>query len=172
MINFNTIDTLIYTWTVTYSGITVDWQNQNCPKSDLPYIALRRQSLKAIGHGFISDPDDSGIGKISGDREIIVNFQAYGNNAFGMLEDLWNVRLLDSSNELLRAGGLTLVDQLAILNITGLNDLEFEERASMDLSFGFVSQNDNVDLGLIETINIENNVKEPDKTQNFNIDLT
>jgi len=173
MIDFNVIDILIYTWVNTFSGISVTWQNQKkAPKLDLPFMAIRRQSIISKDQGYISNPDNSGIGKISSNRDMIINCQCYGSNAFGRLEDLYNVRLLDSSFDLLRAGGLSLIDQIVITDLTGLNDLEYEERATTDLLFRFASQNDNVSLGLIETINIENNLKEPDKTKNFDIDLT
>lgn len=172
MINFNAIDTILYNWVVLYSGVSTIWQNSNGPKPDLPFVTLRRQSLESVGHGYVSDPDDSGIAKISGDRDMTVNLQAYGDNAFGVLEDLWNVRLVDASQELLYAGGLALIDQLALTNITGLNDLEYEERATMDLMFRFVSQRTGVDVGLIEEANIEGDLKDPDKEINFTLDLT
>jgi len=172
MIDFDVIDELIYDWVSTFSGITTIWADDNSPKPDLPYISLRKGTVTPIGHGYISVPTSSGISKISGDRDMIVNFQAYGNNAFGKLENLWHVRLDPGSQELLYIGGLSLIELFALTNLTGLNDTLFEGRAQMDLLFRFVSQRTNIDVGLIETVEIEGNLKEPDDTFNFNVDLT
>lgn len=173
MIDFNVIDTLLYNWVYTYSGITTIWQNEDGPKPNLPYITLRRQSVLSVGQDYVSDLNSSTeLAKISGDRDLVINIQAYGSNAFGRLEDLYYLRHLPASQELLFAGNLSLIDRLAIENITGLNDLEYEERATMDLLFRFASQKTAISLGVIETVNIEENVKNPDKTENFETDLT
>jgi hypothetical protein len=174
MIDFNTeIDPLIYDWTVLYSGIEVIWSNDNGPKPDKPYIALRRQVMNPIGEEYLSKPDSNGMAKISGNRDLIVYFQAYGDNAFGRLEDLWTTRLIPASQEFLATQGLSLVDRMAMSNITGLNDTKFEERAVMDLLFRFASQRVNVEVGLIESIEINGQYKEGNKTTNqtINIDL-
>lgn len=172
MIDFNIIDTLLFDWLVQFSSISVVWQESNGPKPDLPYLTLRRQSVSSIAHEYMSNPDDNGIAVISGNRELIINIQAYGSNAFGRLEDLISLHLVTESQELLATEGLSLINQLGIQNITGLNDTLFEERASVDLLLRFASQRENVDVGLIETVEIEGNVKEPDKTFNFSVDLT
>lgn len=171
MIDFDAVDTTIYDWASTFAGIEVVWMNDNGPKPDLPYLALRRSSLAAIGHGFESIPDGGGLAKISGDRDMTVNIQAYGSNAYGRLDELYNVRLDPNSQELLALGDLALVNLLAITNLTGLNDTEFEERAQMDLLFRFASQRTGVDVGLIEIVEIEGNLKDPDKTFNFVVNL-
>ena len=172
MIDFDALDIVLYDWLVTFGGITTIWSNDNGPKPDLPYLTLRRQTLVSIGQGYTSAPNASGIAKISGDRDLTVQIQAYGSNAFGRLDDLYNVRLDINSQELLYTSNLALVNQLMISNLTGLNDTEFEERAVTDLLFRFASQRTGVDVGLIETVEVTGNLKEPDKTLNFNIDLT
>lgn len=171
MINFNTIDITIYDWVTTFTGITTIWMNDNGPKPNLPFIALRRSTLVSVGQGYLSEPDNNGLSKISGDRNMTVNIQAYGSNAIGRLDELYNIRLDNNSQELLYLGGLALIDLLAITDLTGLNDTEFEERAQMDLLFRLVSQRTNVPVGLIETIEIEGNLKNPNKTFNFDLDI-
>lgn len=171
MIDFNVIDALIYDWVSTFSGITVIWAEDNSPKPDLPFLSLRRATLANIGHGFASQADNSGIQKISGDRDLIVNIQAFGSNAFGRLDELYNVRLDSNSQELLAAGNLALINQIALTNLTGLNDSEYEERATTDLLFRFASQRTGVDVGYIDKIEVTGNIKNPDKTINFDVDL-
>ena len=135
MIDFDVIDKRIYDWTVLYSSIAVIWVEDNGPKPNLPYLTLRRSTLIKYGHEYISAPNNSGIAKISGDRDLTINLQAYGSNAFGRLEDLYSAQMLPASQEFLQLGNLSLIDQLAIGNITGLNDTLFEQRAQMDLLF-------------------------------------
>lgn len=173
MNDFNAIDDSLYDWVALYAGIAIIWAEDNGVKPDLPYITLRRSTLTGIGHEFISSPDDNGKAKISGDRDMVLNFQCFGSNAFGRLEDLWSVRLIPASQEMLIASGLSLIDKYVLTNLTGLNDTEFEERAQMDLLFRFASQRTNVDVGLIEESNIEGTYKDEKQdtvlTQTFNV---
>lgn len=172
MIDFNVdIDPLIYAWTVLYTGLTAIWSNDNGPKPDLPYIALRRQVVNPIGSEYLSKPNSSGMAKISGNRDLIIYFQAYGNNAMGVLENLWTVRLIPASQEQLATKGISLVNKLAINNITGLNETKFEERAQMDLLFRFASQRVDVDVGYIDDISINGEYKQGNLTINQTIDI-
>lgn len=170
MIDFNAIDTLLHTWTVTYTGITVIWSNDNGPKPDLPYIALRRSSLVPIGEEYLSKPDSNGKAKISGNRDLVVFYQCFGSNAMGILENLWTTRQIPTSQEFLQTEGVSLIDRLAMNNITGLNDTEYEERAAMDLLFRFASQRVDVALGLIEDVVINGEYKEENINQTITIE--
>ena len=172
MIDFDIdIDPLIHAWTVLYTGLTVIWSNDNGPKPDLPYVALRRQVLNPIGGDYLSKPDSNGEAKISGNRDLIIYFQAYGTNAMGVLENLWTVRLIPASQEQLATKGISLINKLALNNITGLNETKFEERAQMDLVFLFASLRIDVDVGIIENISINGEYKQGNLTINQTIDI-
>ena len=167
MINFSDIKDLLYTWLYTYTNKITIWQDQAAPRPNLPYLTLRIQSLSSVGHEYTSVPNNSGMIKISGIREMTVNVQAYGENSFSILEDLHSINALPESQELLLSKGLILVDVLNLTNITGLNEYCPEERATTDLLFRFGSQRVNANVGLIENVNIEGNLKNPDKQFTF-----
>lgn len=178
MINIRDIEALLVEWTETFTGLAtgqVIIAEDNGPKPDLPYIALRIQNINKIGTEVRSNPYDFGGSaaiKISGNREMVVNFQAYGTNSYGILEDLWHRVHDELSRTLLANEGLALIEQLALTNLTGLNDTDFEERAQQDLMFRFATQLEDIDVGVIETVDVSGQLKNPDKTIDINIDLT
>lgn len=172
MINFDAIESKIWEWADTYSPVEVIRSDDNGPKPSTPYLAIRSQTLVGPGHEYISPPDSSGFAVISGNRDLTVQVQAYGNNSMGLIENLWATRLMPDSQTLLQEESLSLIDKLSLLNITGLNDTLMEERASGDFLFRFGSQTDRTDteVGLIETVEVDGTYINPDFTSSFTID--
>ena len=180
MIVISDIEALLVTWVKTFTGFStgkVIIAEDNGPKPDLPYITIRLGPMTPQGHECRSSPvytlgTDTNAVKISGVRDLVVNFQGYGDNIYGVLDNLYQYICVENSIDLLATGGLALINQIAINNLTRLNDLEFEQRAQMDLLFRFGTQLENIDVGYIETISVTGEVKTPDKTINIDIDLT
>jgi len=178
MIIVTDIKILLKSWIELYTGLSSDnvissWGNG--PKPTPPYISFQLGTITPIGHECRSNPYENAGEmnvKISGNRDMIVNLQAYGNNAYGILENLYHYIHVEASINMLATEGLALIDMVSLAQLTGLNDLEFEERASMDLLFRFATQLNDINVGFIDTVNVTGQLKEPDKTINIGIDLT
>lgn len=172
MINIDEIKKNIQNWIYTQSGLTTIWANQiGAPKPDLPFISINLTSMSQIGRDNLSSPDVTGVAKISGDRGIIISVQAFGTGAMVILENLHQKRYIEDSKTDLTLNGIAFIGASIVQDITGINDIDYEERAVSDFSFRFVSQDTNIDVGYIDNITIEGELKEPDHDIDFDIDI-
>jgi len=174
MINTTTINDLIGRWLLEFTGIQAIRSQGKGTKPDTPYLTLRIASLITHGVDYVSPPDNSGMAIISGVREMIVNVQCYGLNAFGILENVSHLNVHDGSQVFLKTENITFITERNLLDISGLNEITYEDRATTDLLFRFGTQYTGVDVGLIEVVEIEGiiNTGSSEKIFNFEVDLT
>lgn len=156
-INFETLKNSLYSWAVANvpSGMPVVYYFPNAPRPTVDYVSLLLSTLEQIGWDFRPEPEnDDGDVEQVGDRELVVQIQAYGGQVFNVLENLrtslQKVTVLDS----LRANGIVFVSWYPIQDITDLIDSRFEQRASMDVRFRLANVYDDV-LGTIAQVELE-----------------
>ena len=155
-IDFPTLRTDLYDWATAVApmGVRVIWYRPNAPRPDLPYVTLSMLSFSQVGWDYIPRPDTNGDAELTGDREFTLQMQAFGDNAFGILEDIRTSLQKPSVLDTLRDDGIVFVNQNEITNVTALLDTEWEPRASMDIQFR-VAQTAEDDLGKIETVELQ-----------------
>ena len=153
-----TIETDIYDVLQPIIGGTLIWMDQNAPRPELPYTAMKRSARRRVHKDRYSDVDDAGIQTVAGDREFtlsIQRYQAYGpNSVMKALEDVVDKLQLRTNIDALLAKGLAAFDTAPVLDISALLDkTQIEKRANVDVFFRYRSKlTDNV--GLIESVHV------------------
>jgi hypothetical protein len=122
------------TITFTTSTATFIWMDQNCPRPQLPYLAGKITALPGIGQDFMGSPSSDVI-TITGNREVMLALQSYGTTGFQMLCDLKAALSKPTVQSYLRSGGLVVVEDHDVQDISALFDTVFENRASLDIRF-------------------------------------
>jgi hypothetical protein len=143
------------------------WRNQSEPLPPRPCVTMRITSgPRRTGY---SDNIHYLMGDqfiIGGQRVLVVSIQVFGNMkvsrpmayqlACDLSASLSKLTVLDK----FRAAGIAVFDQGDPLNITALEETEFEERAAFDLTLG-VAENVLDDPGVLERANVTSHVTGP-----------
>lgn len=108
------------------------WEDQNAPRPSVPYIAGKISIVRSIGQDYIGAPNASGINQITGNRELMLLLQSFGEGALTLLNSLRNASLRDSSQRSLADIGLIVIDDSGLTDISVLMDARIEPRASLD----------------------------------------
>ena len=168
-INFATVRNSLYTWATANvpSTMPVIYLYNNSPRPTVDYVTLYIASVVQIGRDWIQGPlDNTGSSIDVGDREFTLNLQAYGGDPLTVLENLrsslQNPSVLDS----LKTNGIAYVNWFPITDTTTLIDSRFEQRASLDLLFR-IAQNQTINVGNINTVNVEETILNPTGTTNY-----
>jgi len=167
-IAFATIKTALTLWARTNTGLTYAiWSDQNSPqplstdalKSDA-YVTLRYDNINQIGQDAQLLPTDNpGNVIIAGNREWTLFIQIKGKNAFSLMNDLRDSLQKETVRDILTLAGIVFVDNFSIQNITGLDDTEYIERASMDVLFRAASSITDI-VGTIKNIEVTETIKD------------
>jgi hypothetical protein len=105
--------------------------------------------------------NDDGKIKITGNREFFCELQAYGGDAIGRVEDLRMSLQTDTVKAALIKAGLVYVTTEPILDISGLNPPQMEDRATMDVRFRVAHEF--IDTpGFIDTVRLTSTYKDID----------
>jgi len=156
-IDFNIVRTNLYNWAIQNlpSGMPVIYLYPNAPRPSVDYVSLYISNITQVGWDWTQDPlDDTGISKMVGDREFIVQAQAYGGDPVTVLQNLRTSLQKQSVLDSLRVNGIVFFNWGPISDITELIDSRFEQRATMDIYFRIADlYNDN--LGVINTVVLE-----------------
>jgi hypothetical protein len=156
-IDFNVVRTNLYNWAIANlpSGMPVIWLYPNAPRPQVDYVSLYISTVNQIGWDWTQDPlTDSGTSQMVGDREFIVQAQAYGGDPVTVLQNLRTSLQKQSVSASLNAVGIVFFDWSAINDVTELVDSRFEQRASTDIYFRIADMySDN--LGVIDTVVLE-----------------
>ena len=162
-IDFNVVRTNLYNWAIANlpSGMPVIWLYPNAPRPTVDYVSLYIATVTQIGWDWTQGPlDDTGISKMVGDREFVVQAQAYGRDPVTVLQNLRTSLQKQTVLDTLRANGIVFFNWGAINDVTELIESRFEQRASMDINFRIADiYTDN--LGNIDTVVIEEIFKDP-----------
>lgn len=159
MIDGTAIRKAFYDWVSQFTGLTTLWADQNCPQPLRPYMTLRLQSGLPIGHDFFAPITDAGISKLGGLLQITLQISSFADDSMFICEELLRSLKIETYRMILYNEGITFLNRLAIQNLTGLDDTQFEDRSQMDMLFLIGSQIDDINLGRIETVNIHGKLK-------------
>lgn len=123
--------------TICPPGMPILYYEQNFPRPTIPYITFYLNTTNQLNNDWTSNHADSaGIVNMKGDRQFIVQLQAYGGDPLTLLENIRTLLQRNTVLSLLAVSGIAYWSTLSILDITDLVDSKFERRAQMDLSFG------------------------------------
>ena len=165
MINFTTINTAIKDFLTTYGNAFAMQAENNRPRPSLPYFTFRTASLVSIGNDSVLTPDEDGVAEIIGDREFTIGIQYFGDNAIGVLENLYASLTKEKVKSDFETAGFVFVMLMGnINNISELVDSKYEERSSMDLLCRVASVVDDADVGYINGEKIDYTYKLGDIT--------
>ena len=165
-LDFTTIKSGLVTWVNTATSLKTIWSDQDAPQpydgeelKTIAYAALRYSTIDQINEDHVSPPDNAGIATISGDREFILFIQVKGKDALSKMSDLLDSLQKVTVQDTLRASKISYVDNFPIMNITGLDDTQYIERASMDVLFRTFSEITDV-VGVIEKTEVTQTIKD------------
>lgn len=142
----------------TLTQYSIIWADQDDPRPPLPYISLRVMREREQQHPYEAPVDANGNQESSTDSACVVEIQAYGPNAYGIMKSLRASLGFQSTGDQLAGTGISIMHRGDVMNITELlNNTFHEERAAVEVIFGYrFSATDNV--GVISTVTGLNNL--------------
>lgn len=171
-LKIDSIKAAIFGWVSHVVGTQVPegrvvWRNQSQPLPPRPCVALKIEG-GPVRTGFSDSIMFFGGTEYlyAGQRKMTVSVEVFGSlrverpRAFQLALDLNSSLSLESVLERLRARGVAVFDQGEVLNLTELEETEYEERAEFTVTLG-VAENQIENPGIIETANITPNVSGP-----------
>lgn len=174
MVTYEGIKTQIRTWVANaIPGREAVTANQNAPKPPKPFFTYQISSFIRLGMDGFTKPDGTGAGKYLGTREFTVMLQGFGDGVIEESRTLQDGLETLAILETFRDAGFIVFNSSPILDITGLDDSEFEERISMDIFCRTDTEFEDTSFGLIEDIAIEGTIEtsgNPDRIINILID--
>lgn len=131
--DFEAIKTAVHGWAVSVVPIETIFLNQDGNVPPSPFCTLFVQPVAFFGHDESSN-DDDGLVTYTGQREISVSVQYFGNNAMQNAIDLGESLEMLAARDLLAESDLVFVDRVGGVNdLSELLDTGFEERATIDI---------------------------------------
>lgn len=139
------------------------WRNQSEPLPPRPCVTMKiTDGPKRTGYGdnlmFVGGPTGTQY-KVGGQRTITVSIQIFGNTsihrpmAYQLAVDLGSSLSMPTILDQLRGAGISVHQQGDPINITALEETEYEERAQFDVLYG-VAQNVLDDPGIITSVGV------------------
>jgi hypothetical protein len=165
-IDFSSIKNSLYDWvsSVVPVGMPVIYYQPNAPRPTIPYLTLYLSTVNAVNQDWTSSSVDvNGVAEMKGDRQFILQIQAYGNDPLTVLENVRTSLQKESVLDTLRGNGIVFYQSITINDITDLVDSEFEKRAQLDISFAIGQVYDDT-LGYFDTMEIEEVILNVDGT--------
>ena len=173
-IDFNVVRTNLYNWAIANlpAGMPVIWLYPNAPRPAVDYVSLYISTVTQVGWDWTQDPlDNTGVSSMVGDREFIVQAQAYGGDPVTVLQNLRTSLQKQTVLDSLRVNGIVFFNWNPINDVTELVDSRFEQRASMDINFRIADvYTDN--LGVISTVVLQEIIMNPSGTTIYNETIT
>ncbi len=129
------------------------------PRPNLPFVTLKVNSVQTSGYDDESGPDANDNKTIKGPRIFVTEFQSFGTDALGVLDQLKTSLRKSATTELLGANDISVLSSTAINDITTKLETRFERRGAFEIRFAVGSiETDSVDV--IETINVDYDIKD------------
>ena len=138
-------------------NIPVIFARQNAPRPQSDYITVDTLAVTPVGRPqIIADEDNTDKYKIIQDVTAVISFAAYGKTANNLLSRLnlhinGNPIILD---RFIVEAGVAPTGSASQRDLTVLLESGYEPRAVMDVVFNGALIEDNVDLGIIESVEI------------------
>lgn len=137
----------------------VYWANQNMPKAKPPFLTLQLGSPRKRAFEEVRVLDDGENAAIVTPMTVILSLQYFGKPGTfavdaveSMLQELGKPSVVDACAAL----GFSIYDAEPIIDVTGLlgNGQEFEPRAAVDLSVGYMGSTIDNEMGNIDSFDI------------------
>lgn len=135
-------------------GNKVIWQDEDAPRPALPYVAMKVISQRFVKQDYYSDPDENGVQKVQGDRELTLNIQYLGADSVQNLEAIVDKLRLNSVLDRFMNAKYVAFNTAQVTDVAALLDkAQIEPRASLDVFIRTKKYQDD-QVGIIETANI------------------
>lgn len=133
----------------------------NGPKPAKPFFTYRLDSFIDEGEDYIGPPNSlTGDVLIRGNRAFTVGIQGYGPGVLEKLNDLKNSTRKLTVLETFQDSGIVIFNRLAIQNLTGLDQTEYEERGLFEMLMR--TDSEVIDTGsIIEDVHAFGTIKNP-----------
>ena len=154
----------VFNWLTQVTEQTVIFEFPNQPRPKTPYVSI--QLITGPVKGGQDDTINQETGTkfdVVGQRSITANIKAHGGDAVQTLADVQSSIDVPATIELLGSNNVAIFDDSPILNITEILESGFEERASMDVIFGIVSDQE-IDPGTIDKTVVSGTYVKPDQS--------
>lgn len=139
-------------------GVTVIYMDQTAPQPPKPYAAIRLLTVTKLGlqDELLQTISGGGMQTIKQQRTAAFMMQFFGAGSLQRAEDARaSLQKPSVLEDLFYSKGLAVLNDPQVTNITALLETEFEDRAQLDVLFGYGST-DTDDVGLIETVELTN----------------
>ena len=160
-IDYKNFQNAVYAWVVSQVSQPCIWDKPNQPRPKPPYVTLSfiTTGVRRGGRGELRD-EGSGF-SVNDMISITVSVKSYSQDTNEFQTALSTISTLQISlakedvGEALRKKGVAIWDEGSILDISELLESGFEQRASMDVIFGFVNTDPNAGAGQITSVDLE-----------------
>lgn len=161
------LELAIHTWLTTVSGVIVIHADENAPVPNsssgntvnpvTPWFTYRISNIQGKGLDFIPQPTgnlgDPTLVEIDGNRDFTLEILGFSRGCYQLTSNLKDSLSRPSQLETLRTNGVIIVNSNnAIINLSGLDGTEMEERSSYDVFMRTDSVLTNEDTGRIEEL--------------------
>jgi hypothetical protein len=176
-INIVGLKTALATVINTLTSKKVIWSDQNAPRPEGDYIAMKISSVRFVGGtDYYSKPNAGELSKTQGDREIVLSLTCVSENGMGILLELINKLELPSNLDLLCQNKLAYVNiESDPVDITTTINKSFETRSVAELIFR-ISKNYSSDtedsVSIVNSIGISGGVDGDQQEDPFTIEMT
>lgn len=169
--DWQSIEAAFVEWVESASGLDALWEDQNLPQLPYPFVTLKRTNIASTGTGdeLRTSTDLSQAGEevellTTNQSEFTLNVQVLTDEDHGANDPMANSvffagRLKASLHqhsrvEAFRAVGLALIEDLNIQDVSGVENGQFINRASLDVRFRVASQMTER-IGYIDKVEVE-----------------
>lgn len=177
-IDWTTVEIAIHAWFSSATGLPVIWEDQEAPRPPLPYGTLKviagpTKLFGADEHRITYDgnqPDGEEIGiEVAGLRQMTVTAQVFlkrlGANGSSGAKD-YTTRAqsalgMPSYLAGLQAAGLSVIEEMAPRDLSGVDSGTWLARSAMDVRFGLAASVTER-TGYVETVGLEPTYRGPD----------
>lgn len=179
MINLRDLKKTFYTWVTDVTEKACVFQFQNVPIPKGVYFSLRIDSVIQKGDAEYVEPENP---TYPGQKSLVTRWEGV-LQILGFGEDVFNDTLIlknslnkNEIHQQLKDGGvITWNGENPVLDISGLDNSENEQRSSWDTRFRFCSVEGFQNVGQIVIVNADGTYKQPGKpdiNQTLNIDAS
>jgi len=153
-----------------FTGVPVIHARQNAPRPQADYITIDTGGMAPIGLAHtVVDPDNTDKFIIRQDYTLTVQFQAYGQTARSLINRLeinvsgGNAAVTD---RIIADTGMSPLSANNLSDVTQALNTGTERRAAVDITFLVSIGEDDVDLGIIESVTLVGNEYHTVSTKN------
>jgi hypothetical protein len=151
---------ILFDWIKDESGLRVIIANQGAHEPAKPYVSLHVFTSSAeIGGQDQQRVDEDGNTITSGMRRLTASVNIFGANAIDTLTSIRDSLDRPDIIEYFEKNGIAELDRGGILDLTALEETEYEERAQLDIAIAYTTES-SADVGTIETFRIEGEADE------------